>query len=230
MKNVCTLFWNLNQAQSVPHQRCAVPLLIIALVAAIGCIACPADGNDGGVLTPDDGGSMNDLTGIAVTNGSSHASTDFGHIRDYNINPPVIGPIADYLTGSPVVTIEANGTLTLNLTTPKPEVLNTFAALITAGSTVSPTDAKFLLIQDGFWTSDGTSNLLYYKDTNNGVGFIYVDKAVTISSGVIQTGNTTQRYDCALKAGWNYFLVTIDGINYHFTSGQPGAGYTWKVD
>ena len=244
-KHSCLPAYNGGVAQKELAMKNIVKLFgVIALVAVIGfsMAACPSPtggsrggssgGTTGGSSGGTTGGGSSGNTGSTIVSGAdvtyaadaeaAKSITDFSYL--YSRTKPI--PLSQYINNPASVTIK-DSKLDIKLGKPKSTsfvpVSNWFFG---SGITITPSDAKCVMEDDGLSTSDGTYGLVCIKGNVYGtadiVWLISVDKDVTIKGK-----NTDGTYDVSLKKGWNYLLVTTTG-----TVTSPATipdGYKWTV-
>ena len=222
---------------------------IIAIVAVIGfwSVSCGDD----------DGGGGNAISGNTITSGEevvygssikdvaeAKNVTDFGFMYywDEKNDTEKLKPLSYFLDGSPSITIN-NNKVTIILGTPKSAYLKNISELIDENDDkhsitinkdmVTPNNAKFFFDLSDFSTADGKYFCICLKDDNNFVYICYVDRNVTIKGSYTEDYyGTILNYNCSLKKGWNYIVMsfneTKDTVTYTSSTTQPN-GYKWTV-
>jgi len=156
---------------------------------------------------------------------------------DDNNDTSSIRALNELIEGSPSVTL-TDGKLNVTIGTPKASSLQPFLDIfdtssIPAGVTVSTSNVKFLILQDGFCNNNNTAAVIQ-QGGNSQVTYIYVDKDVnvngreTIPDG--EGGTDTFIYAMNLKAGWNSVIFTMNSTPPYVTNlqtGTPPANVRW---
>jgi hypothetical protein len=197
-------------------------LAMIMLLALVGCDTGGSSG-DGLVLS---GNITSDgkVTNAAVSGVGNDYTADFPRFYDDSYNKTQLN---DIMPNSSVMI--TNGKLTVNLGTPKVEVLEPLSTYITNGSGTVSNDAKIYSL-DHFVSSDESRLLTFQKSDAVVVLFFYADKDAT-ATGTVTLGDTTYSCNLTLKKGWNMVIwEASDGNgNDKMTSGTPDDSFEWTA-
>jgi hypothetical protein len=143
-------------------------------------------------------------------------------------------PLSYALNGTSSVTING-GNVTIKLGTPKDEYMWDLTEEMPSTVTAVPSNTKHFNIYE-FYSSDGEYVLVYAKDDMNMAILVYADKNVTITGTETWVNNYdgktyTQKWNCALKAGWNYVFWSNNEATRTetYTTGATPSGYKWQV-
>jgi hypothetical protein len=171
-----------------------------------------------------------------LDNKAGSNETNFSYYMHWEPNTTHTIQLLSYaLNGDSSVTI-SGGNVNIKLGTPKNEYLE---ALDMDGIAVVPSNAKVFSIGQ-FWSSDGKYSLTYMKNDLNGhigSGLVYADRDVTVTGtetwfNPYEERTETEKYNCALKAGWNYIYTLYDEatITETMTTTKPSGTFKWELN
>jgi hypothetical protein len=138
-------------------------------------------------------------------------------------------PLSDYFSDYDVHI--SGGTLTLELGTPKTEVLEPLPS--GAGLTVSDDTAKSFTIMDGFLVAAQSYELGYSGATiYQSVRLMYVTKNVIINGSLTEDSFTETWDNVELKTGWNYVISILDEdvTTGTLSAEEPDESFKWVVN
>jgi hypothetical protein len=156
----------------------------------------------------------------------------FTHVVITTSGESDIKTLNEFTDGAKTVTL-TNGKLTVSLGAPKAALLTSIDPTMMQGVTISPTDAKFLMIR-AFTDSANPDSFIIQSSQTEQVLYMYVDKNVTVNGTLRQEYNDGEAFyntvmAMDLKTGWNSVIMEMGENGYIQKTGKPTADHKWYV-